>query len=214
MKKIILIIAVFIGLYSCTQEDYLVDGGVSDNNVNMTTFDFLKSHYQLDSLAILIEKAGLVQEVNGSTTLFAPNNQSINNYVKKVLSKMRELDPKAEFSFKDIPMDTIKKYMGGYIFNEKLRRENLTKEGKVYTAINGEIRRISLEPVIESYKDFLTIPPAYVYFTYKNGDSWDDPDQIVDDKKIVVRTSNLISTNGVIHVLQGDHVLFNYDPEN
>ncbi|MCG8311376.1 MAG: fasciclin domain-containing protein [Cytophagales bacterium] len=209
MKKILLIIAVGLGIISCEQDDYLVDGGLSDGHVRTTTFDFLKSHDQLDTLALLIERGGFVEEVNGVSTLFAPNDLSIKNYVNKVLAEMRQIDPEAEFTVDDIPVDTLTKYLGGYIFTDRIRREDMVKEGRIYSAINGEERRLSLEPTQE-YTDQLSEYPEYVYYTYKGGSDWDDWNNITDDTKIVVRTSNLISTNGIIHVLQGSHTLFNY----
>jgi hypothetical protein len=210
MKKIILIIAICLSLFSCKNNDYLVDGGISDGNVGTTTMEFIKSHPQLDTMAILLEHAGLADKVNGATTLFVANNVSIRRYINKVLSELREENPKAKFTINDIPTDTLTKYMGAYVFNKILKRENLVKEGKIYTAINGEERRISLEPNSNSYKNQLSSPPEYVYYTLKGGDSWDDWKHIDDDTRVIVRTSNLISTNGVIHVLQGSHTLFNY----
>lgn len=213
MKKIILILAVVLGIISCGQENYLVDGGVSDGKVGTTTFEFLKSHHQLDTLAILIEKGGFVDEVNGASTLFAPNNLAIRSYVNRVLADMRKLNPQAKFTFNDIPADTITKNLGGYIFQEKIERKDMVKEGKIYTAINGDKRMISLEPR-EEYTDQVSSYPEYVYYTYKVGAEWDDWDNIDDDIKVQVRTSDLKSTNGVIHVLQGSHKLFNYNPAN
>lgn len=213
MKKIILILAVVLGITSCSQDDYLVDGGVSDGNVGVSTMEFLKSHYQLDTLAILIERTGLADAVNGTSTLMAPNNLAIKSYVKRVLGEMQKIDPQAEFTFDDISVDTLKKHMGAYVFPEKIKREDMVKEGKIYTAVNGAQRRISLEPV-EQYTDQLTEFPQYVYYTYKFGPEWDEWDNIKNDIRVQVRTSNLISTNGVIHVLQGSHKLFNYSPEN
>lgn len=214
MKKILLIITVALAFFACEQDDYLVDIGVSDPHVGTTTMNFLKNHPQLDTMAILLERAGLADQVNGNTTLFAVTNLSITRYIDRILADLREVDPLAEYTINDIPTDTLTKYMGGYLFNEKISRENMVKEGKVYTAINGEERKISLEPSLSSYSSYLSEPPEYVYYTYKSDDVWDDWDSLTDDTKIIARTSNLLSTNGVIHVLQGTHILFNYDPED
>ncbi len=208
MKNLLLIVAVVCVLFSC-EDDYIVDGGTSDSFVGTSTMEFLKAHTQLDTMAILLERAGLSDEVNGSTTLFVANNLSIRNYVEAELAELRKTDPLAEFTVDDIPTDTLVKYMGSYVFPEKITRKDMLKEGKIYTALNGETRRISLEPDANDYKDELSDPPEYVYLTYKKGDDWDDWDNIEDDTRIIVRTSDLISTNGVIHVLQGTHVLFN-----
>lgn len=207
MKQILFFVCIVLTLYSCSKDDYLVDGGVSDPNVGTTTFEFLASNPQLDTLAILIEKAGLKDKVNGESTLFAPNNLSIREYVNDRLATLRQADPEAQFTINDIEMDTLTRYMGAYIFPEKIARDVMTKEGEIYTAVNGDERRISLEPV-QNYSE-LSEPPLYVYYTYKKGDNWDEWNKVDDDIKIDVRTSNLVSTNGIIHVLQGTHILFN-----
>lgn len=213
MKQIIIILTLIMTLASCERETYLIDGGLSDPNVGTTTMNFLKSHPQLDTLALLLEKAGFDEDANGAVTLFAPNNLSIRNYVNAVLSQMREIDPLAVYTVNDIPVDTLTKYLGAYIIPSEIRREDMTKEGAIYTAIDGSERRISLEPSLTDYANNLSDPPKYVYYTYKVGTDWDAWDDHNDDMKVPVRTSNLISTNGVIHVLQGTHILFNYDPD-
>jgi Fasciclin domain len=212
MKHTLALITILFTFFSCEDDkQYLIDGGVSDGHVGTTTMAFFKSHYQLDTLALLIERAGLANQTNGETTFFAPTNLSIKRYVNRILADLRQTDPLAKYTLNDIPTDTLKKYMGGYIFPGKITREDMLQEGKIFTAINGEERRISLETVLE-YRDQLETYPKYVFYTYKIGNDWDAWNDIVDDKKIVIRTSNLISTNGVIHVLQGNHILFNYKP--
>lgn len=204
--KYIYVLIVLFSLTSCSNDDYLIDGGLANQNVGVSTYDFLKSNKQLDTLAILIQKADMIDVVNAkSTTLFAPNNLSI----KKYILYMKDIEENQNYGINDIPVADLKEMLGAYIFNESLDRSKLVKEGKVYTAYNGEERLLSLEPV-EDYKDQLDEFPEYVYYTVKGGDDWDPTDAIDDDVKTVVRTSNLISTNGVIHVLQGSHHFSNY----
>ena len=215
--KTLLILIRRCGLDSCANDDYLVDGGIANQNVNMSTYDFLKSNKQLDTLALLIKRAGMIDVVNAkSTTLFAPNNASIKKYVNIIWDEKLKLDPTATFTINDIPEADLKVMLGNYIFDQTLDRSKLVKAGKVYITHNGEERLLSLEPV-EQYKDQLDNFPEYVYYTFKVGDNWDPTDAISDDvkeadRKTVVRTSNLLSTNGVIHVLQGDHIFSNYIP--
>ena len=209
--KHLLILFTLSCLYSCTSNDYLVDGGVANPNVGMSTYDFLKSNKQLDSLAILIKKADMIDVVNTkSTTLFAPNNLSIKRYI----FLMREFLSNPSYSINDIPQTELKTMLGGYIFNQTLDRSKLFKQGKVYTTYNGEERLLSLEPR-KDYVDQLDNYPEYVYYTFKVGEKWDPVDKIENnsaeaDIKTVVRTSNIMSTNGVIHVLQGYHIFSNY----
>jgi hypothetical protein len=211
MKKIVILTIILFGLYSCSNNDYLVDGGVASQNVNMSTYDFLKSNKQLDTLALLIQKADMIGVVNAkSTTLFAPNNNSIKEYIYL----MQLYYDNQDYSINDIPVADLKVMLGNYIFDQTLDRSKLVKQGKVYITHSGEERLLSLEPT-EQYTGQLDNLPEYVYYTFKVGDNWDPTDAISDDvneadKKTVVRTSNLLSTNGVIHVLQGDHIFSNY----
>ncbi len=207
MKTYIIAILALCVFCACSEDDYLVDGGISDPHVNMTTLDFLKSHSQLDTLALLITRAELEDEVNGNATLFAPTNYSIQRYVNARLAELRQADPQAEYTVNDIPVDTLKKYMGAYIINEKVTRADMKEEGKIYTTLNGEERMISLEPETE-YSGQLSDKPEYVYYTIRYGSDWEDPNTTT---KLLVSTSNLISTNGVIHVLKSNHILFDYD---
>jgi hypothetical protein len=217
MKKTVLILIALLSLYSCSNDDYLVDGGLANQNLGMSTYDFLKSNKHLDTLAILINKAKMIEVVNAkSTTLFAANNLSIKNYVNAILIQKRKLDPSATFTINDIPEADLKVMLGNYIFDESLDRSKLVKQGKVYSTHSGEERLLSLEPV-EKYTGQLDSFPEYVYYTFKVGADWDPTDAISSDvkeadKKTVVRTSNLLSTNGVIHVLQGNHMFSNYIP--
>ena len=211
MKYIALIIVLF-SLYSCSNDDYLIDGGLANPNVGKSTYDFLKSHKQLDTLALLIERAGMIDVVNSpSTTLFAPNNLSVKDYIYY----MRFIEENQNYGLNDIPVEDLKVILGGYIFNQSLDRSKLVPEGKIYIAQNGEERMLSLKPV-DNYGAQLDEYPEYVYYTFKGEDDYwgDNPDEddYNDDVNTVVRTSNIISTNGVIHVLQGSHIFSNYIP--
>jgi hypothetical protein len=209
MKYIALIIVLF-SLYSCSNDDYLIDGGLANQNVGKSTYDFLKSHKQLDTLALLIERAGMIDIVNTpSTTLFAPNNLSVKGYIYY----KRTVEENPNYGINDIPVEDLKVILGGYIFNQSLDRSKLVPEGKIYIAQNGEERLLSLRPV-DAYGDQLDQFPEYVYYTFKGEDDYwganPDEDGYNDDVNTVVRTSNIISTNGVIHVLQGTHRFSNY----
>jgi hypothetical protein len=207
--KYLSIIIVLFSFYSCSNDDYLIDGGLANQNVGMSTYDFLKSHKQLDTLALLIEKAGMIDVVNAkSTTLFAPTNLSIKRYIYY----KKDIEENPDYGIKDIPVADLKEMLGGYIFDQSLDRSKLVEIGRVYLAHNGEERGLSLIPV-EQYAGQLDQFPEYVVYSFKGLDGYWGPnpdDGGNDDVHTIVRTSNLISTNGVIHVLQGTHNFSNY----
>lgn len=220
MKKIFglynLLIVLTLFLFSC-KKSYLEDGGTSDPHVNMTTYDFLKSRPQFSSLVKLIERAGLKDAVNGSTTFFATTNYGVDEYLKamKNIRAIELNDENITYTLDSIPLwrlDSLKTY----IFDGKINREQMTVKGKYYPtqfgSINGVQFRINLNRmyVYSSYVDYVD----YVVYTKVIGTLDSDeldpkkipPDQV--DKVSFCQTSGITTTNGIVHVLDGYHRLF------
>ena len=64
--------------FSCKKDDYIIGGTKNETNkVDQTSFEFLKSFEATTQTATLIEKAGMINEVNGNVTIFAPSNYAI-----------------------------------------------------------------------------------------------------------------------------------------
>lgn len=210
MKYIILLL--LTGMFiSCNNDDYLTDGGKANPYVNMTTYDYLKSNPLFDTLVMAIDIAGLKDEVNTAGTFFAPTNFSLNEYIRDELELRRKLDADAVYTFDSIPVtefDSIRMYL----FAETITRDSLIKEGRVYTSKAGIDFKLSKEPQ-DTYQDDLVIKPEYLYFIKKVGSDFDSYEDTINDnvgtrekdERIRVQTSGIISTTGIIHVLQNNH---------
>ena len=210
MKYIILLFCTGL-LFSCTNDDYLIDGGKANPYVNMTTYDYLKSNPLFDTLVMAIDIAGLQEEVNAAGTFYAPTNFSLNEYIRDELELRKKLDADAVYTFDSIPVtefDSIRMYL----FAETITRDSLTKEGRVYTSLAGLDFKLAKEPQ-EAYQDDLVIKPEYLFFIKKIGSNFDSYEDTVNDnvatkekdERIRVQTSGIITTTGVIHVLQNNH---------
>lgn len=210
MKYIILLFCTGL-LFSCTNDDYLIDGGKANPYVNMTTYDYLKSNPLFDTLVMAIDIAGLQEEVNAAGTFYAPTNFSLNEYIRDELELRKKLDADAVYTFDSIPVtefDSIRMYL----FAETITRDSLTKEGRVYTSLAGIDFKLSKEPQ-DAYQDDLVIKPEYLFFIKKIGSNFDSYEDTVNDnvatkekdERIRVQTSGIITTTGVIHVLQNNH---------
>ncbi|MGV8829357.1 MAG: hypothetical protein ACWA6U_13690 [Breznakibacter sp.] len=217
MKNVFLLLLVCLATFSACEEEYLIDGGVANPNVGMSTYDFLKTNPIFDTLVILIDKAGLKEEVNGAVTFMAPTDFSIKNYLDAVVADMRVTDPLATYTINDIPQEELME-LRSYIIPQMLSRDKLSTKGIVVPSMSGEARKLSLEPR-DIYSDYLSSKPEFVYFYKQKGVRWDDyaeeglsPEE--QDQVVQVRTSGLISTKGIIHVLQGNHRLFFYESIN
>jgi len=222
MKKFINILWVALGsvllLAACKKDGYRNDGGPSNEFVNMTTYDFLRSHPKFDSLVRIIDHAGMKDEVNGNVTFFVTTNWGVADYVsaKKQQKIIEVQDENIAFSIDSIPAQELRDSLKMYLFEGPITRENLTTEGAYFVSKLGpqdSVRfRIRLRRVF-AYPDFLDYVD-YVNFTKVIGtlDSDElDPNSIPQnqrDRSFDCQTSGIITTTGVIHVLSGDHRLF------
>ena len=221
MKNTILIYMsiILLAMSACKKDDYKRDGGQSSPFVDMTTYDYLKSNRNFDSLVKVIDKAGLKDAVNGDVTFFATTNYGIADYVKaKKYQKSLQLGKENfDFGIKDIPAQELSDSLKTYLFAGKINRDQISLAGKLYNSILGTIpnvqylikfRRSSLE-----YTQYLNYVD-YVTYTKVIGTRDDkEPDQnaIPDnqkDKAVDVQTSGITTKTGIVHVLNGNHRLF------
>lgn len=210
--------------FSSCKKDYKNDGGVSDPHVNMTTYDFLKSQAQFSSLVTLIDRAGLKDAINGNVTFFATTNYGVDEYLKAMKNKRAiELnDENITYTLDSIPLwrlDSLKTY----IFDGKINREDMTVKGKYYPTEFGPIPNTQFMINLNrsySYTNYVQYVDYVVYTKVIGTLDSDEPDPLAIpddqvDKSVYCQTSGIITTNGILHVLDGYHRLFfNTDPIN
>ena len=221
MKKYIMFILGGIGFIlfgltfsGCKKNEYLIDGGVHNPKVDMTTYDYLKRNPLFDTLIVLIDKAGLKNEINGDVTFFAPTDYDIKNYVKAKRGDMLGIDPFSNFKLEDIPVKTLQDSLRMYIIKGKVNRTDMTKAGKIYSTLLGNQVHIALIPVKDQYTELVKTWPEYVFFTKIVGVGLDDPNSTVIppkteiDVRNVCQTSGIITNTGILHVLENSHTMF------
>jgi hypothetical protein len=221
MKKVnIFLLFAVVGLASC-KKNYIDDGGTSNPNVNMTTYDFLKSDTLFTDLVHLIDRAGLKETVNGNITFFATTNYGVQDYLKAMKQRRAvELgDENISYTLDSIPLanlDSLKTYM----FDGKLGRDQITLQGKLYNSLFGAIPNVQYLIKMTRTFEYTAYVDHVDYVTYvkvfgTRDDMVLDPttipaDQV--DRSVTCQTSGIITTTGVIHVLDGFHrLLFNND---
>jgi len=214
MKKYtILIIGAFaIIFFGCERKDYLIDGGIHNPKVDMTTYDYLKTKRVLDTLLLLIDKAGLKETINGDVTFFAPTDFSVVNYVATKKADIQAINPFSNFTLESIPAETLRDSLKMYMIPGKINRDDMTAEGKTYTTLMGNKVHIALVPVQDAYTNIVTTWPQYVFFTKINGAGLDVPGTVPPaaelDVKNVCQTSGIITNTGILHVIENSHTMF------
>lgn len=217
-------------LVACRQ-DYVVGGKTNPTNkVNTTTYDYLKSSEVANSVARLIERADLINEVNGHITFIAPANYAVNRYLRRKNNRALRLDPKAvpltveTIDPADLPL--LKMYM----IDGKFTRDKLTKEGIKFKTYSGDSLMLytaqsNSEPGTTwdgggtpgqgyQYTNFMETIPAQVYVHFKRGSKWEmnqntisnNLDAPESDQIYKMYISDVETTTGVVHIIyQNDH---------
>ena len=201
---------------SCEKNDYINDGGVHDPHVNMTTYDFLNSHPKFDSLVRIIDKAGLKDAVNGNVTFYATTNWGVADYVSaKKQKRIIELgDENISFNIDDLDVGELQDSMRMYIFDGEITRENLSTDGALYESHIGSdmpfLLGLRRTRDWSQYLDYVD----YLYYTWVKGTrddletSQSNIPEAERDERADIQTSGIITTTGIIHVLDGNHRLF------
>jgi hypothetical protein len=196
------------------QSEYFVDGGGTHNpQVNVTTYDYLKTNPLFDSTLLLIDRAGLKDAVNATdATFFAPTDYSIAAWLTKIRGLILNTygqDSARKFSLNTFSNAQLRDSLSQYIIPKRVQREDLALTDQAYaTALPGDTKIVYLREVNE-YIGSVTTKPRYVYLVEVFGDR-DIPGVVVPaeetDIEVRCQTSGILTTNGVLHVLNNQHV--------
>jgi hypothetical protein len=235
MKKIFLInLAVFFTIafvLSACKKDYISGGTPENINVykDSTTYDVLKGNPMYDTLVQIIDAAGLKDKVNQQgTTFFAPSDRAIFSYLNaRTVFVQDQYDQNGQFG-----LDSLKYYLQNningtkdsllmYMVNTSLTYPVLTSNGALYPSmLAGDTVLVSFEETTDAnlgYTDLVSQAPHVVYFTqlwyhYDLGPG--NPASKVPDNigvRNLVKTSGIITKNGVLNLLDNSNLLFFYD---
>ena len=220
MRKInIISFLALVAVFSSCKKSYVDNGGKSSPNVNMTTYDFLKSDTLFADLVHLIDRAGLKETVNGNITFFATTNYGVADYLKarKQMQTDTTGDENVAYTLDSIPLadlDSLKTYM----FDGKINRDQMTVQGKLYNSLFGAIPNVQYLIKLNRTLDYNAYEDHVDYVTYTKvigtrDDLVLDPTTIPSDQVdqgVTCQTSGIITTTGIVHVLDGYHrLLFN-----
>jgi hypothetical protein len=235
MKKYIylnLLVISIAGLLTSCSQDYITGGEINSNKVNMTTFELLSKMEETKTVAILFDRAGMKATVNGDVTVIAPNQWSVNRYLRRRNNQALRTNPAAvAVTINDISANELKK-MGMYILPGKLWSETIPEEGKFLKTLDGSDVFLSVDrtgtdpgPAWDGsgspgegyqYSNFMAQNPRIVHILFKRGANWemtplersalsntyDNPEC---DQMYRMYVSDILTTNGVVHVLyEGD----------
>lgn len=220
-------------LLSCKKNGYIIGGERNESNkVNQTTYDFLKSLDITSSTARLIERAGMINEVNGNVTVIAPSNFAVNRYLRRQNNRSLRLDPNSRLMNVETIPQTDLEQLQLYIVDNKYWRDNIPANGVTLpTHHAGDSLRLSLDESVADpgaawdgggqpgqgyqYANFMQTRPLKVRVQFKRGANWEmDPQERVllgyddpeCDQVYQMYLADVLTTTGVVHVIySGDY---------
>lgn len=213
MRKLLFINAILLlaGLFiSSCKKDYYIDGGLADPHYNGTIYDYLVNNpYQFDTLAYVVEKAGLKTTLQqDSVTFFAPTDESIGRALADLnFYRYRNVEDSVQLA--DVPGSVWKKYLQRYIMRGKHPAKSFARidranvyayPGINYVMDNGYIMNIGL--VYQSYNNVEAVGARILLLT----DITYDPVNFINNPYAYVASSDIQPTNGYIHALAYNHV--------
>ncbi len=204
---------IMLGIISCKKDKYLTGGSLHDPHVNMTTYDYFKTNPIFDTLVLLIDKAGLKDQVNGNITFFAPTDYSIKALMDRRTRIIQGLynDESLKYTIDSFPVMELKDSLNAYMFEGAIKREDLTTTDKLYKNLVGEDFSIKLVESNE-YTGAVSTKPLYVYLIkVRNGLDPADNSGLPDEDKDTpeqIQTSGILTTNGVLHVINNSHSFY------
>ncbi|HEY0273008.1 MAG TPA: hypothetical protein VGC22_07465 [Chitinophaga sp.] len=211
-----LLALVAVSIFSCKRE-YTEGGTILDPHVNMTTYDYLKTNKLFDTLVLLIDRTGLKDEVNSAGTFFAVSNYSIDHYidVKKQDLEIKLNDENLVYTFDSLDYAALKDSLRAYMFKDHILNADQNTAGRLFKANDGELRLVNLVPDPSYTNDIFTQAPMILYLNKMIAPS---PGETIptdstgigglqDDQLLRTRcqTSGIITTTGILHVLNNGH---------
>ncbi|WP_293918541.1 MULTISPECIES: hypothetical protein [unclassified Sphingobacterium] len=225
MKTNIILILCILGLFAVScKKDPVIDGGIHQAKVNMTTYDFLKSHSRnmFDTTILIIDKAGLKDLVNSRGTFFVPNDYSIAGFLALKQAEVRKKDERLNYTldtlFKYFTPQMLKDSIGMYFIPE--RQVNWADLAQTWSEYQTSVSNLTLWANLESLDGYngsgiFSEKPKVVYLNKVVGEKdllvngrYEDPTK--DPKKLdlrsVCQTSGIETTTGIVHVLANTHI--------
>jgi len=227
-------------IFTACKKDYITGGTIENVNKykDSTTYDVLNGDPLYDTLVQLIDAAGIKDKINEQgTTFFAPSNVSILSYlnfrtiyVQNFINKDSTFDLDSLKYYLQNNINGTKDSMLMYLVHTPLPYSALTTTGRIYpTELAGDSVIVSYEfatdphigyynsnPNVSSSTPVVSTQPQVVYFTqlwYHYDLSDASPAGSVPlniGVHDLVRTSGIITQNGVLNELDNSNPLFFY----
>ncbi|HVI48118.1 MAG TPA: fasciclin domain-containing protein [Chitinophaga sp.] len=211
MQKLLTICCILLLAMTACKKDYYKDGGLAEARYNGSIYDYLvKNPYLFDTVAYVVEKAGLKKMLMEDTvTFFSPTDDAIRDAMNE-LNNYRYLTAEDSVHLDDIDPAVWRRFLSLYILRGKYQAKRFAridpKNVYAYPGINyvmesGYILNIGL--IYQDYNGVEAVGARIIRVT----DITYDPANFTNNPSVIVATSDIQPLNGVLHVFNIRHTL-------
>lgn len=197
-------------LLNACRKDYYVDGGLADPHYNGSIYDYLvNTPYWFDTVSYIIDRAGMKEMLQReNVTFFSPTDDAV-KVVMNALNEYRYYNVQDSVHLEDIDPEVWKHFLSMYVLKGKYLAKQFARVDPVnvyaYPGINyvmdgGYVLNIGL--IYQNYNNVEAVGPRIIRLT----DITYDPQNFQNNPSTIVATSDIQPTNGVLHVLNNNHV--------
>lgn len=212
MKIIHLLLGSLLILAACKKDNYLVNEGNTDVERirKMSTYDFLKESKVLDTVVMLIDRAGMKDEINGDITFFSPTNLGVTSFLAQQTRAIQRKynNENIKFTLDSLTTDSIKFFLRRHIFKGVLDKKAMSYTKRSFTNINSEGNYFLL--LEKYYIDVSGIRSTTNriqirrVFGLADEDVPDGTENTEPDFYAYVQTSEVRTATGMVHVLEAN----------
>ena len=212
MKIIHLLLGSLLILAACKKDNYLVDHGGTDVERirKMSSYEFLKESKVLDTVVLLIDRAGMKEEINGDITFFSPTTVGVNRFLAQQTKAIQRKynNENIKFTLDSLSTDSIKFYLRRHIFKGVIDKKALGYSKKPFTNINNEGNYFLL--LEKYYIDVSGIRSTTNRIQIRRvfGQADEDVPPGTENREpdfyAYIQTSEVRTATGMVHVLEAD----------
>ncbi|HEY9258426.1 fasciclin domain-containing protein [Chitinophaga sp.] len=214
-KYSLLLIFALTGLMACKKDDYYLDSGLANPYFKGTVVDYLNAKpFYFDTIVSIVKLAGMESILTRDTvTFFAPTDYSVQNLIRDCNADLYNNGYDTIRSLQDVPKEIWRKYLGSYIFHGANQLKDYPQidysllinfPGQTYYSWDMQPMNIGVEYNSDNgvkYVGYRQLTIGYI------------PDISKPTNWIVAKVAscNILTDNGVVHVLNADHFYFGFD---
>jgi len=215
LSGLLLLIIVVTGLSSC-KKDYYLDSGLANPYFDGTIVDYFNAKpFYFDSVAAIVKLAGMEDEFTKDTiTFFSPTDYSVQNLIVETNKILYGQGFDTIRTLQDVPPEIWRKYLTLYLF----RGANQLKDypqidynlrinfpGQTYYSWDNQPMNIGVVYNSDNgvkYVGYRQLSIAYIPDAARPTEDWNIA---------FVASCNILTKNGVVHVLSADHSIFGFN---